>query len=335
MRQNNRVQSGFTLVELLVVIAIIGVLIGLLLPAVQAARESARNANCKNNLKQITTAIMNMDASKGALPGYINEINDPSSPKSGTPPRPMMGRRASWVVMLFPHMEQNNLWDIWNDNFASGVTGTIPLNGKPRIDLLVCPSNPSDEADGPSLSYVANAGWAFSDVTRNGDFAEYAANGVFFDQTRNTNYAPADGRENYPVIRSSISSIQAADGTSKTLLFSERINAQYWTNEGDQAGPDEKYHFGFVWYNYPVPADFRINGNKNYFQNDDEQRAAPSSRHSGTVNVSYCDSHIDSLADSIEPQVYAQLMTSNARRSALVWNSVPDRNLEQPSDADY
>ncbi len=72
-----RRRRGFTLIELLVVIAIIAVLIALLLPAVQAAREAARRAQCVNNLKQLGLAAHNYLSGQNCFPSQSipNNVN--------------------------------------------------------------------------------------------------------------------------------------------------------------------------------------------------------------------------------------------------------------------
>src|SRR4051794_40985873 len=173
-------RRGFTLVELLVVIAIIGTLVALLLPAVQSARETARGNTCRNNLKQLQLALTNMDSTLKRLPGYVEEIYNPNGTKDGGGLMPLsFARRASWVVRLFPYIEEGPLWDSWSNTF--GVDPPAP-----SIAALNCPSNVAETPDAPNLAYVGNAGWAFSDSGTYGrnttsDTAEHAANGIFFD----------------------------------------------------------------------------------------------------------------------------------------------------------
>jgi prepilin-type processing-associated H-X9-DG protein len=368
---SERKRVAFTLVELLVVIAIIGTLVALLLPAVQSARETARRTQCTNNMKQLMTALMNMDTTHRRLPGYVNAIMDPTDPDMET------GRRASWIVMSFPFMEQTPLWERWSLDFTN-----VPLQEiiAPAIEGLTCASASPETLGQPWCNYVGNAGWSFEDPTRAAPPAviqpvdpagrEFAGNGVFFD---NSKVPPpgifsvttaADGRELQPGIQMSIGYVQSNDGTSKTLLLSENLHTWFYGYDGDalsdtydpgfnatqdiSSTPDVKHLWGFVWSNQPGATE-RINGDK-YFEahasgppdsmHDFAMNYAaygyPSSNHPGVVNMAFCDGHILAVREAIEPRVYAQLMTSNRNKSKFydTTSTDPDRRLPQPADGD-
>jgi prepilin-type N-terminal cleavage/methylation domain-containing protein/prepilin-type processing-associated H-X9-DG protein len=367
--------KGFTLVELLVVIAIIGTLVALLLPAVQSARETARGNTCRNNLKQLMTALTLMDTQQKRLPGYINEVSDPSSPVSNG--FHTSGRRASWVVMCFPYMEQNAVWDRWTSDFTTPEANPAAKGFYPAIEYLTCPSNVPDTLTEPWLSYVGNAGQAMTDPLRPVANKENVADGVFFDNSRNTEIISAaakDNRESNPEIRSSMNYISSNDGLSKTMLLSESVATWFYAYDGDPDTPefevgykidsgakdsspikDTPHIFGFIWRSEPQGIE-RINGDRNFDKNDRptnmgqfaqtgtssppnlalyERYGFPSSNHPNGVNVAFCGGQIDFMADSVEPRVYAQLMTTNAKRSSLKINGVDDRRLPQPSDSEY
>ena len=378
MRQTSKL--GFTLVELLVVIAIIGTLVGLLLPAVQSARETARSNTCRNNLRQLQTALTIRETSLGQFPGYINKLGIPGD-------IPANQNRASWIVMTFPQIEQTALWDDWNRSGPSGFDGLADGNGQfSPIEILVCPSNPAETLGEPLNSYVANAG----DINRSGDTGqpldkwENSANGVFFDRTRTATGPKANGpgdkafpiddarddsdpSQDEPEISMTVAALQKGDGTTKTMMLSENLNATHWgyfSPSGAVNVPDAKYHFGFCWeqpsriiqsLSNPMSTQDleserrfrRLNGVKEPLQESEISKnmalgdgasnyGFPSSYHPAGVNVAFVGGQVVFVADQIDTFVYAQLMTSNQKKSNLRDGAgILERELPAPSDDAY
>jgi prepilin-type processing-associated H-X9-DG protein len=299
-------------------------------------------------------AAINMD-SQQKLPGYVNALEDLTSTKSGQPPQFIRGRRASWIVMLFPYIENGALWDVWSKEFD-------PSTSQDRLtaylENLTCASDAPETPGLPWTNYVCNAGQAFGDGTRGDNNSpgglsapntEYAGNGIFFDLNRNKNITGGalDGREDHPPIQTRLANI--ADGSSKTMMLSENEQAWLWTYD-DPSIKDTKHVFGFVWSNQPRAME-RINGSQSssiaplssmaeYAQLSvgtglNESYGWPSSRHPGGVNVAFCDGHVVFVPDTVEPVIYGQLMTSSAKRSKLFDPNRPqqqaaDRVLPQP-----
>jgi len=185
------------LIELLVVIAIIAILIGLLVPAVQKVREAANRASCGNNLSQIALGTLQAcDANQGKVPPsiglYPNAYNTPYNSDGGN------------LFHILPYVEQDPLFKATlvargdeNDN-RNGLVPTYSqwmvqwnLSGQNRVKLYVCPADPTNQVTmGPQSSYGANG-----QVFREGYWA------------RNTLIYPA----------------AFADGTSQTILFTDKL----------------------------------------------------------------------------------------------------------------
>jgi len=136
--------KGFTLIELLVVIAIIAVLIALLLPAVQQAREAARRSQCKNNLKQIGLAMHN-----------YHDVYQ------GLPVANFGCCWGTWVMALFPYIDQRALADAYVQEQMYGSDGSYRYSGSRntpvttrRLAVMTCPSDsPSKYSSFPQHNY--------------------------------------------------------------------------------------------------------------------------------------------------------------------------------------
>lgn len=293
-----RLNRGFTLVELLVVIAIIGILIALLLPAVQAAREAARRIQCQNNVKQVGLALHHYHD--------VHKLLPPS-----TVQRP---RRHTWVPFLMRFVEQGNLFDTYNWSQSWDHPSNQPAINT-QLAFLQCPSAPG-------------SGKRF-DVVRPGITAA------------TSDYAPVTGVSRQLVFlgfirpRADFRGVlrrgagtrlaEITDGTSQTLVIAEDAGRPvHWTRQG--RGPDNTHPhngnlpvvngrvFGAGWADTscqiplhgffydgldgPGPCAINCTNNNEAF-----------GFHPGGIDVIFADGSVHFLAETIDIDVYASLIT--------------------------
>ena len=189
---NLRARDGFTLVELLVVIAIIGILIAMLLPAVQSVREAARRTKCMNNARQIGLAVHNYESAHMAFPpSHINGTN--------------------WIVFLLPYLEQNAIYQLYDDSLPWHHIQNQAAVREP-IEILICPSNPNSEIQ--RLDDIGNGKFAAaSDYSVITGVARSAFDAGYVQPVRNPIGAV---RPNRPTKVGEIT-----DGLSNTLFLTE------------------------------------------------------------------------------------------------------------------
>ena len=142
----------FTLIELLVVVAIIAILAALLFPALRAARETSYSALCKNNLKQIGTA----------LHSYANDWNGAVVP-------PFFVQDATK----------------WTDRFAKN--GYLPaMNWDKATHPVICPTNlRTVEAVGAKVTACSNGTYGMTAMI---GYFYYKNTGYYTGNTGVTSY---------------------------------------------------------------------------------------------------------------------------------------------------
>ena len=321
MKKNNANKiRGFTLVELLVVIAIIGTLVGLLLPAVQSAREAGRRNSCLNNQNQLGKSVIAFDGQKKCTPGWRNDhpnrlvLSNISS----------LYKTVSWPIMLLPNLERRDVYRLWESSDINGLPGAV----SPFISIFVCPTSPPDSPGQPTLSYAANIGSCSynGSGSSSSPYTQYRGDGVMLDSVGlpTSNISPS---------RNNLDIISSGDGTSMTLLFSEKSGPLYSPQASYDVVPQvinsntRMINSMLTGISYPVGGTslpvipvpgfgvFEQLSDVKIINSLDNNRAGylghPSSNHSGGVVVTYCDGHTTFLKDTISPLVYTHLITSS------------------------
>lgn len=336
---------GFTLVELLVVIAIIGTLVALLLPAVQAARESARKVQCTTQLRELGQAALTYESTKKRFPGWQDIVaRDASAGLNGAAGS---NKAAGWPVLLFPYLEQQPLYDAWDEIGGGAPSAFLPIYS--------CPSRQSTYSKGANISYVANAGF-LPLPTDPGDYGTVATagkkapipgvdywdlhdgtNGVFVDRVPVD--VPGTALKSLPPNRlPEVKTTDIDDGLSNTLLFSENLAAGAWDDPVPRAyGHSKQLRTTFVWLyasdgnvNCPNPnpttptqavnTAMRVDGEMKLNLNPASVTvftARPSAWHSGGANAVFADKHTAFLSSSLDYDVYQQLMTPHGKKSQM------------------
>ena len=295
-------REAFTLVELLVVITIIGMLMAMILPAVAAVKEHARQATCISNQSEIVKAIISFEGRKGRFPGY-NEKYKPAGGNSGSP------LRYAWSVALLPDLSRADLHRklLANDR-------DVETAKRIYLKFLVCPSAQMDR-DHDAIAYVVNVGRTDEDGDR-GKELDTAANAVFHD------------RLIIEPVNMTSSWIAGRDGVANTLVLSENIQVDKWSNDGS----DEKI-VGFKWFSQPAEESY-INIKKE--ENITDPMARPSSNHPGGVVVAFCGGKTQFLREDIDYKVYWQLMTPDGFHAEDGQSGPPDEWLRYTlNEEDY
>lgn len=323
-------RKGFTLIELLVVITIIAILVALLLPAVQQAREAARKSQCQNNLKQIGLALHNYHISHFCFPpGEISRLKiQMNAPGAGNvdaadfneskQPQGIGLHGTSWMLMVLPYMDQNEIYKVWNLNLNVQNNGdplkNIDYPAQREIPGFYCPTR-RNRMDPQIFTNVRRVDPAF---TKGGNDYSGCIGGVigWDDTSRATYNLSATQVQNLPVgalygpqqlylgsfyVNSNIREASITDGTSNVLMVGEaaRLNVV--------GVPLQQSSDGWAWGGAATMFSTRNGINKKLHYD-----SAGSEHTGGMAYFLFADGSVHTVSENVDYKVYQNLGTISA-----------------------
>lgn len=298
--------AGFTLIELLVVIAIIGVLIGLLLPAVQKVREAANRMRCANNLKQIGVAMHNYHSAYDCFPMGITTAARFGAFNQGSQNLPLNQKEFPYVLhFLLPFVEQDAYFsalgqpiysNFYYDTAASQLYPTQACNVP--LSVFLCPTDPGPQLTGPNgFTKTSYLGLFSGSNDGDGYSIPNAAQRAVFAYNQTTRISQiTDGTSN------SMALVEYLRGTSdpndaRANFYSNWAGRKciYTSLTPNSSAPD-------VLYTQFCPSNFNVPGQNLPCVGSGSTTATYAgarSRHTGGVNVVFCDGHVSFMTDSV------------------------------------
>ena len=342
-------RKAFTLVELLIVISIIGVLMGLLIPAVQSVKEAMKRTTCINNQKQLATAVLQYQNSFRRFPGYVNSVGQDNLPASWAVMLfPYLDRADLWAewahkraiggnlgmnesdpnfhheahldVLICPTnpppVKTSSMWSYAvNGGFAGDVKNLDPYDTDPMIG----PTKDEHIFNGVFFNHWSTGGFNSTMVICGSDYlVEHDGVATTIMLTENVQqYKPPVALPN-PVGRWTPGpvgwrTLYFDPNSENDIVRSRSARAVVWFDADRTPNPMAAggfdYHVGRK-INFELDWPFQDPTPPNMPPILEPDHSRPSSFHPQGVVMTFCDGHIKFVKQTIEYNIYKQLMTS-------------------------
>ena len=308
--------SGFSLVELLVVCALLSVLAGLLLPAVQAARESARLTQCRNNVRQIATALLTFHEHSGRFPrgGWGHEWIGVARRGAGK------RQPGGWAFNLLPFLGQQALHDRL-DGESPAAAALLATT----VSTFTCPTRRPCQAwpTSPRYAYMQNLRpTGNADFVARGDYAINAGSTLAMSFAGPPNLAAGDGLGfNWPIgvgptptmdwsftgishVRTGTSLAQVEDGSSNTYLVGEKFIDVDHYQDGEFLGDNEALYSGYCSDNHRFTHRKYTPARDAPAASDNTYQFRFGSAHQAGVLLAYCDGSVQLVSFDVAEDVH-------------------------------